>query len=750
MLKFINIKKLTAHTLVGILLAASLVTESSTKKAIAGSCDNNGIGNNHPVTFSLPSGNITINKIDPDNSSKMNSLEANLSAGIFSGTDHDVVFTGSSLTSDEITYILDNIPDWEKNSNKSNCSQSIADYDSDGDGISDADEGTDDSDFDGIADFLDDTDDRYTYSDSSIAPIVANPSTPLPTRTLVNPSFEFPAYSGGGDWKSLDNYIPGDDTSLQGWFSTHPTTGYSGYGDSRFRDADGNPFQHLIELWVNNFQGVPAPEGSQFAELNAQADSALYQDVCVMANEQVRWTASHRGRSHGNTADVAEVFISDPNDWTGVTYSGSKLYSAYIATSNDGSPSSISTNTGSAGQATKTDLSNGWRKYSDVWTGPSTSQKYRFAFQSVSSANGNVTYGNFLDDIQLELSPTVEFVETDEISEVNLPSVEGDVYYLTLRVNGNLLSQGTVDLTLANSSTLTGDDFTLGSLVAGDGGSVISGVNATKLSDGRIRLTLPSGSYDRNNVIDYITIPLNFSGFSGIKTATFELKDQNMFGGGDGNILNLITANGSGDCASITEHSLSIKLAQDVVATDDSVETYINQNPTIDVLSNDTDGDGVSLNSSDVTITVDDSGASGTASVSNDQIVYTPGNNFLGNDSFTYTITNTDGATDSATVSVTVNNRQPIANDDDIETYMNTAVTFNVVTNNDTDPDGNTLNINSVTQPSHGTVTFSGQEVTYTPTTNYVGLDSFTYTISDGYGATDTATVSVTVKYMAD
>jgi hypothetical protein len=60
--------------------------------------------------------------------------------------------------------------------------------------------------------------------------------------------------------------------------------------------------------------------------------------------------------------------------------------------------------------------------------------------------------------------------------------------------------------------------------------------------------------------------------------------------------------------------------------------------------------------------------------------------------------------------------------------------------------DGDTLAVASVTQGSDGTVTNNGTDVTYTPNADFSGLDSFTYTVSDGNGGTDTATVSVTVN----
>lgn len=65
---------------------------------------------------------------------------------------------------------------------------------------------------------------------------------------------------------------------------------------------------------------------------------------------------------------------------------------------------------------------------------------------------------------------------------------------------------------------------------------------------------------------------------------------------------------------------------------------------------------------------------------------------------------------------------------------------------NDTDPDGDSLTTESVTQPAHGTAAVLGNgNVRYTPGAGFTGADAFTYTVGDGRGATSTASVTVTV-----
>ena len=92
----------------------------------------------------------------------------------------------------------------------------------------------------------------------------------------------------------------------------------------------------------------------------------------------------------------------------------------------------------------------------------------------------------------------------------------------------------------------------------------------------------------------------------------------------------------------------------------------------------------------------------------------------------------------------------PNAVDDTLTTPEDTSGMVNVLAN-DTDPDGDPLTVTEWTQGMHGTVscTAAGQ-CTYTPTADFFGSDSFTYTISDGTGGTDTATVHVTVTPVAE
>lgn len=113
------------------------------------------------------------------------------------------------------------------------------------------------------------------------------------------------------------------------------------------------------------------------------------------------------------------------------------------------------------------------------------------------------------------------------------------------------------------------------------------------------------------------------------------------------------------------------------------------------------------------------------------------------------TATDDSNAAVSDTFDVTINavNAPPIAVADNATTTFQTAVTIHVL-NNDTDPDGDALTIQSVANGANGSaVKNSGDTtITYTPNNGFSGNDQLSYIVTDGNGGLDTAVVSVTVS----
>ncbi|MCZ2827255.1 hypothetical protein O2W14_00215 [Modestobacter sp. VKM Ac-2986] len=129
----------------------------------------------------------------------------------------------------------------------------------------------------------------------------------------------------------------------------------------------------LIELWRAPFQGVPAAAGSQFAELNATQPSTLYQDLPTTPGQTLRWELAHRGRSG---TDVMSVVL--------------------------GAPSGLLT-----GQGNLSDGRTAWGVHSGTYTVPAGQTTTRFGFRAVTSAGGNPSVGNFLDNISFGTGPCV-------------------------------------------------------------------------------------------------------------------------------------------------------------------------------------------------------------------------------------------------------------------------------------------------------------------------------------------------------
>ena len=162
----------------------------------------------------------------------------------------------------------------------------------------------------------------------------------------------------------------------------------------------------------------------------------------------------------------------------------------------------------------------------------------------------------------------------------------------------------------------------------------------------------------------------------------------------------------------------------------------------VEVLANDSDGDGDPLTISAVT-----SPADGVVAIEADgTVTYTPDAGFTGTDTFTYTVTDGHGGTATAAVTVTVPNTDPVAGDDIASTTAGSAVDIDVLANDSDINPGQALSVTSAGPAAHGTVTVGANGVvTYTPAGSYQGTDTFAYVVSDGQGGTDTASVEVTI-----
>ncbi|WP_369435801.1 Ig-like domain-containing protein [Vibrio cidicii] len=180
-------------------------------------------------------------------------------------------------------------------------------------------------------------------------------------------------------------------------------------------------------------------------------------------------------------------------------------------------------------------------------------------------------------------------------------------------------------------------------------------------------------------------------------------------------------------------------------ASDDTAVVTRNGSVVIDVLSNDTDADGDSL-----TLLEGASADIGSVSVVNNQLSYTTQSQFFGVATITYSVTDGNGGTGTAKVTVNVlNNQNPRAEDDVVETNDRTPVTINVLSN-DSDADNDALTLVSI-QALHGqAVKNADQSVTYTPSLGFEGTDVLTYVIQDSQGLQDTGQVTVTVKLVKD
>ena len=170
-------------------------------------------------------------------------------------------------------------------------------------------------------------------------------------------------------------------------------------------------------------------------------------------------------------------------------------------------------------------------------------------------------------------------------------------------------------------------------------------------------------------------------------------------------------------------------------ATAQNVSTQANVSLNITLSGSDVDGDSLGF-------AVEDSPTNGALSGAAPNLIYTPNNNFVGSDSFTFIVNDGVATSAAAIISIEVTNLAPTASSQSVSTKANIGVEIILVGQ---DGNGDPLTYNIVSNPTNGSISGAAPVVTYTPNTNYAGSDSFTFTVSDGMDISAPATVSVNV-----
>ena len=364
-------------------------------------------------------------------------------------------------------------------------------------------------------------------------------------------------------------------------------------------------------------------------------------------------------------------------------------------------------------------------------------------------------------------SPKVASVTTDVLS--NATDADGDPLTVTIDTQGtnglaSVNSDGTITYTHDGSETAS-DSYTY-TISDGNGGSdsgvvsiTVTPVNDAPVVTGNSDATTDEGGSVTTDVLsnatdadgDPLTVTIDTQGTNGLASVnsdgTITYTHDGSETTSDSYTYTISDGNGGSDSGVV---SITVTPVNDapVVTGNSDATTDEGGSVTTDVLSNATDADGDPL-----TVTIDTQGTNGLASVNSDgTITYTHDGSETTSDSYTYTISDGNGGSDSGVVFITVTpvNDAPVANDDSATTMEGGSITTDVLLN-DMDAEMATLTVTGATPGNNGfTSVNSDGTITYTPNPNFNGTDTFSYTIADDDGATDSAIVFITVTPVND
>lgn len=182
----------------------------------------------------------------------------------------------------------------------------------------------------------------------------------------------------------------------------------------------------IIEIWKgagHSSGNLPNTGNDQYAELNAEENSALYQKVCLFGGETFDWSLQHAARQN-NVTETMEFLIGTVAD----NVSGSQTY-LYEKLQD------ITTSSVTRSQSPR------WATRSGTTTVSSTVPEDGGIYSFIFRATNGSTLGNFLDNIKLKLRPAVEFDAASGKFYEGDNGVNGSEQPIAFNIVGHITSQ---------------------------------------------------------------------------------------------------------------------------------------------------------------------------------------------------------------------------------------------------------------------------------------------------------------------
>lgn len=251
----------------------------------------------------------------------------------------------------------------------------------------------------------------------------------------------------------------------------------------------------------------------------------------------------------------------------------------------------------------------------------------------------------------------------------------------------------------------------------------------TTQEDAAIALTVVGSDADGDALTFAITTPPAHGALTGTPPAVTYTPDHDY----NGTDAFAFAVTGNGVTSAPATVVLTVTPVNDApIASGTEITTPEDTAVAIPLVASDPDGDPLTLSLVELPV---DGVVTGTGATRQ----YTPAANATGTRTLRFRAS--DGAltsTAAITIEITPVNDPPVATDDFAATDRDTAVTIDVVAN-DTDLDGDALELDSVAAPAHGDAEIVDGKLVYTPASGFTGPETFAYTARDGHGGTATA-----------